>query len=994
MSIKQNKNCFYLIFLGAFVANLLFCWAVYSYKQAQHRNKIFLSAENFLENLHAEFSFKSALDSQVRTLLQKVVGKSPRQIKSIFADWKKENLIPKDAAELVLFRNGKPIEKFKDKVEWQLLLKNLDIGHHPLKRSITPEKNRIIKLLKGGVGFEAIQAKPLFLQKLNRGPQNSYAAWYRSKEVADNNVGAAIFVMHQGCFPANYLAEYQLRNNKINSGTISYVDLFNPSSSIINNSRLNAFDLAALVNTYAIKNQNTLVNFDDHEILLSIKPDGKILVFVPDNLDVSLPVWAWALPFFWLPLALYYFLLKRSTGLLSLRNLVAGISFISIILPAAMVAFYWNFFLETQREKLKIEYAKLLESYLFQVDSAHKVQLRKNKHRFKSIFKIFDGSHKSLQKFVNETVGLEVDMIIDTAILVNNKGKFVRPCSSSMSRVRGLVFFPMEYRREVIEQYLKLGWVPLSQEISFALQPQEVDLGEYCSFTSKRGELVLTSLGKMAGRDIVNSYNQDHGFSVSQNKKNVSSLVMGTFAEDSDINPARIIGQNLGGYVEFGFGQYQSRNFVDLLTDTSGKALYCAILYGAASLSINQYFDSLFAEPDKWPRSLKYFAISGLPLRLSYPWPDTWQRMASLLKMLKPPRNILVDEVYINGEKNLRCAFVGRSCRDYILVGCLPVKVIDKAVARYRNFLLFGLLVLFTLLISVYLKLKTNIVEPSNEIMCGVKALKERNHNARIKITTSDEWEKLGNTFNTAIEGIKELEVANFVQTCILPSEETITDTCAFLGKTQPAEEIGGDYYDNFVCDDGLVFIMGDVSGHSISAALVVNMAKAAFCALHDAGLRKPDQILKSMNDFLLEHLKRIKMMTCFSGLITADGELLYSNAGQSYPFLLSDKQTTCLKQVGYPLGSIARGNFKLSRIKLPQQCRIVMFSDGLIEAVNENGHQFGYDRLETLVDKLGHTINRKEFIQKAYTELKAFTGAVPWDDDVTLVVVDYKKSD
>ncbi|MGM0600076.1 MAG: SpoIIE family protein phosphatase, partial [Candidatus Rifleibacteriota bacterium] len=974
----------------------LLCWFVLSFKQQEYRNELFAKAEKLLENFHAEFSFKNALDSQVKSLLRNIVNTTPKQAAEIFSEWKKDNLIPSDAAELVLFRNGKPLGNLKHAADWQLLLENLDIGQHPLRRSITPKKNRIIKLLHGGVGFETLRAKPLSLQKLNRGPETSYAAWYKAESLNDKTVAvsAAIFLLHKGKFPANFLANHQLRKNKIDAGTISYVDLFNPSFSIINSHYLNAFDLAALVKTFAIKNQSTLINFEGHEILLSVKPDGRILVFAPDNLEVPMPLWVWALPFFWLPLVGYYFLINRSTGILSLKNLVAGISFVGIILPATMVAVYWSFFLETQRETLKIEYAKLLESYLFQVDSSHKVQLRKNKYRFKNIFEIFDGSQDSLQKFINETVRLEIAMIVDTTLLVNNKGKFVRPSSSSTSRTRGLVFFPMEYRKEVIKQYLKLGWVPLSEEISFALQPKEASLNEYCSFTSKRSKVVLSSLGKMAGRDIVDSYNLEHGFSVSKRKKNVSEIVLGTFAEDSDVNPVQIIGQNLGDYVEFGFGRYQSRNFVDVLTDTSGKALYCAILYGMASLSINQYFDSLFAKPEEWPQSVKYFAISGLPLRLSYPWLDTWQRMESLLRMLKPPRNILVDEVYINGEKNLRCAFVGRSCRDYILIACMPIKVIDKAVNKYRNFILAGLSLLFFLLISVYLKLKTNIINPSNEIMQGVRALKERDHNARIKIKTSDEWEKLGNTFNTALEGIKELEVANFVQTSILPAEETITRNCAFLGKTQSAEEIGGDYYDNFVCAEGLVFIMGDVSGHSISAALVVNMAKAAFCALHDSGLRSPDQILQSMNDFLLEHLKRIKMMTCFSGLITPDGELLYSNAGQSYPFLLSKNETSCLKQIGYPLGSTGKGKFKLSRIKLPQKCRIVMFSDGLIEAADENGQQFGYDRLETMVNKLGLDIYRSEFIEKAYKELKAFTGTVPWDDDVTLAIVDYEKND
>jgi hypothetical protein len=517
------------------------------------------------------------------------------------------------------------------------------------------------------------------------------------------------------------------------------------------------------------------------------------------------------------------------------------------------------------------------------------------------------------------------------------------------------------------------------------------DFKQHFDFSRNQGQRVITSLGKIAGTDIVQSYNSRHGFARSDDKTALSAVVMGSFVEDAEENPAAVIGQNLGDYVEFGFGEYQSRNYVDVIRDRDGKALYCAILYCASLLSYHQYFDELFTHSEKWPEHVKYLAISGLPLRLSYPWPDAWKRMESLLSLLKPPRNLLVDEVKINGEPHLRCSFVAKNCEDYILVALLPLKAVETEVTKLRNSLIIGFLLLLISLVFVFAKLFNGIVRPAGQLMKGVSALNKKDHSYQIKLKTGDEWEQLGNTFNQALEGMKELEVAHFVQTCILPGNEIATQNTTFLGKTSSAEEIGGDYYDAFAKDEGLVFIMGDVSGHSISAALVVNMAKAAFCALIDSGLRQPHQIFTSMNRLLLEHLKRVKMMTCFAGLINGDGELNYCNAGQAFPFILSDSRVEVLRQVGYPLGA-AKKKFEPASFQLPQYCRIVIFSDGVIEALNEDSQPFGYERLENLVKKLGHRLPREEFISAVFEELAAFTGDIPWADDVTLVVIDHDR--
>jgi sigma-B regulation protein RsbU (phosphoserine phosphatase) len=242
---------------------------------------------------------------------------------------------------------------------------------------------------------------------------------------------------------------------------------------------------------------------------------------------------------------------------------------------------------------------------------------------------------------------------------------------------------------------------------------------------------------------------------------------------------------------------------------------------------------------------------------------------------------------------------------------------------------------------------------------------------------------------------MKELEVAHFVQTCILPGADICSGAARFAGRTVSADDVGGDYYDAFVPAEGeMVFLMGDVSGHSISAALVVSMARAAFSGIVDQGVKMPHEIFTMMNKLMIEHLRRVKMMTCFGGYIDKTGKLNCCNAGQSFPFLIRDDGgIESIRQIGYPLGAARKKTLKYLEMQLPHRCRIVMFSDGVVEAMNEDKHPFGYDRLEQLIKTLGWQISNEEFFAAVYGELKRFSGTVPWSDDVTLAVVDYDRS-
>jgi len=135
-------------------------------------------------------------------------------------------------------------------------------------------------------------------------------------------------------------------------------------------------------------------------------------------------------------------------------------------------------------------------------------------------------------------------------------------------------------------------------------------------------------------------------------------------------------------------------------------------------------------------------------------------------------------------------------------------------------------------------------------------------------------------------------------------------------------------------------------------------------------------------------------MMTCFGGHIDKSGKLTCCNAGQAFPYMIrEDGGVEAIKQIGYPLGAARKKTLKFLEMQLPERCRIVMFSDGVVEAMNEDNQPFGYDRLERLVRRLGWQISNEEFFAALYSEVKKFSGTVPWGDDVTVALLDYDRT-
>jgi len=201
--------------------------------------------------------------------------------------------------------------------------------------------------------------------------------------------------------------------------------------------------------------------------------------------------------------------------------------------------------------------------------------------------------------------------------------------------------------------------------------------------------------------------------------------------------------------------------------------------------------------------------------------------------------------------------------------------------------------------------------------------------------------------------GLSDLEVARIVQESFFPSEELIINGWSIYGRCVPAIQVSGDYYDYYAIDDTrAIIILGDVSGHGVSAALVVAMAKALIA--HEETPDCPVQIITILSKVFLTLLKRKKMMSCVAVLFdTKNMSISVVNAGQCYPIRCENDQGEFIEAKGILLGMKARKPIAAMNIPVRDGEAFVFYTDGLVEAMDETGHPIGYSRLLETLPKL-----------------------------------------
>ncbi len=235
----------------------------------------------------------------------------------------------------------------------------------------------------------------------------------------------------------------------------------------------------------------------------------------------------------------------------------------------------------------------------------------------------------------------------------------------------------------------------------------------------------------------------------------------------------------------------------------------------------------------------------------------------------------------------------------------------------------------------------------------------------------------------------QEMRVAQLIQQQFLPQELPELPGWQIAARYQPARAVGGDFYDVFELPNGEVGIVaGDVTDKGVPAALVMASTRSLLRA--DAPrLVSPSAVLARVNDLLFPSIPARMFVTCIYAVLNPEtGHFRYANAGHNLPYLYTEDGVVELRATGMPLGLMPGMSYEESETTLVPGQSMLLYSDGLIEAHDEQGEMFGFPRLKTLMEE---PVSSHDLIDKLMTELTRFTGSSrEQEDDITLVALQW----
>ncbi|HWS82080.1 MAG TPA: SpoIIE family protein phosphatase [Rubrobacter sp.] len=236
----------------------------------------------------------------------------------------------------------------------------------------------------------------------------------------------------------------------------------------------------------------------------------------------------------------------------------------------------------------------------------------------------------------------------------------------------------------------------------------------------------------------------------------------------------------------------------------------------------------------------------------------------------------------------------------------------------------------------------------------------------------------------------QELRIARLIQQTLLPKTLPKLSAYDIAAYYKPAREVGGDFYDSFVLEDGrLGLVVGDVTDKGIPAALVMATTRTM---LRVSAQRHfpPGEVLKRANDALVPDIPPNMFITCLYAILdTESGRLVYANAGHDPPYLRHNgSDVEELRARGMPLGLMPGMEYEEKEVTLQRGESVLFYSDGLVEAHDPKGEMFGFPRLQGLVG--AHHSGESSLIDFLLSELTDFTGE-NWEqeDDITLVTLE-----
>lgn len=238
-----------------------------------------------------------------------------------------------------------------------------------------------------------------------------------------------------------------------------------------------------------------------------------------------------------------------------------------------------------------------------------------------------------------------------------------------------------------------------------------------------------------------------------------------------------------------------------------------------------------------------------------------------------------------------------------------------------------------------------------------------------------------------------ELEAAGRIQKGLLPATRKVIDGKVDLACfIHPARQVGGDFYDHFMVDDRrLYFSVCDVSGKGADASLFMAVSKSLWKSVALRQRTPLEKIQVEANNEITRDNAETMFVTGLCGLLdTATLELSYSSAGHDSPLVFGAGRPPeqLAEFAGPPAGLVDGIDYPVGNVRLGPGDRLCVFTDGVTEAMNEEGELFGIERLVEAVSRIPDAADSPAAVEHVVAEVRAFAGNAEQSDDLTLMVL------
>jgi len=236
----------------------------------------------------------------------------------------------------------------------------------------------------------------------------------------------------------------------------------------------------------------------------------------------------------------------------------------------------------------------------------------------------------------------------------------------------------------------------------------------------------------------------------------------------------------------------------------------------------------------------------------------------------------------------------------------------------------------------------------------------------------------------------QEIGIARDIQQALLPKNFRDYPHLAVAGVNFPCLSVGGDYFDVFPLDDRrTAFLLADVSGKGLGAALLTTMLQGALSGMTLG--TDPARVFNHVNRFLCDHAEVGRYATMFFGILDDSGKLEYINAGHPSPILMrASTAVEAFTEGSFPVGLVPEAEFSTTGLQLEPNDTLVLYSDGVTEAMDPDEQLYGTGRLRSVLQ--GKNEMPLDEIQKTVLEsVENFARGARQADDLTILLVRFR---